>query len=174
VSVYARIVDGVVAELFTPQEGFTLQDSMHPDLVWNDVTSVEGISQNWTATETNGVWTYAAPVIPGPTIATQALISTAAGMQITSTTAGISGTYPCDPTTQSKLANVALYVQANGKFPAGLTSFPVFDITGTTHLFTTTTEFLALVSKMGDYVTEIDLFAAGAVQNLPAQPVSIP
>lgn len=61
---YARIVDGVAVELFTPQEGFTLEDSWHPEVA----TLFTEVPANVTVGSTvddKGKWTIApAPVEP--------------------------------------------------------------------------------------------------------------
>jgi hypothetical protein len=46
----------------------------------------------------------------------------------------ISGTYAFDPTTQSKILAISLYIQVDGKFPGGQTLFPRPDASGATPL----------------------------------------
>lgn len=59
---YARIQDGVVAELFETDQDIT--ELFHSDLIWVECTSVDGIAQRWTYDGT----VFAAPVVPTPTI----------------------------------------------------------------------------------------------------------
>ena len=176
-SQYARINTSVTpnvgAELFTTTGN--ISEIFHSDLTWVDVDAWPGVVPGWVATVSNGVWSFAAPaaIVLSPAQLANGIMG--AGLSVTCTsTPALTGTYPCDATTQNKLSNVALYVQANGKFPANLTEFPVFDISGTVHLFPTTAEFLAFVTKMGDFITELDLYAGGAVSSAPAQPITIP
>ncbi len=92
-------------------------------------------------------------------------------LQIVSTLYGTSlnGTYPIDAATQVKVQAIALYIAANGKFPAGLSNMPWPDSSGTLHYFPTTAEFQAFATVIGDFVTALDLG-----MTLPNQPVSIP
>lgn len=58
----------------------------------------------------------------------------ATGCQIVSTSRpALNGTYPIDPASQSKIQATALYIQVNGKFPAGKTSLPWVDVNGVIH-----------------------------------------
>jgi hypothetical protein len=64
---YARILAGAIAELFTPPVGVPMSECFNPALVWVDVTSVTPEPKpGWTATETAGAWTFAAPPAPPP------------------------------------------------------------------------------------------------------------
>lgn len=77
---YARVQSGVVAEIFTPPNGFTLAESLVPMLA-AECVALTGITpapqQGWTATEVNGVRSFSAPPAPpsppGPTIQAQAM-----------------------------------------------------------------------------------------------------
>jgi hypothetical protein len=104
----------------------------------------------------NGVYTPPPPMPPPP--------SNSVAVVSTSNAAALNGTYAFDMTTQSKILAVSLYVQVNGKFPAGQTSFPWPDAGGTMHMFTSTSQFQALA----DYTTALDLSQA------PAAPIFIP
>jgi hypothetical protein len=93
----------------------------------------------------------------------------ASAMQLVSTsTPALNGAYSTDPATQQKIQAVAAYVSVNGRFPAGLSVFPWPDVNGTMHNFSTTVEWLAFATAMGDFVTATDL------GQTPAQPVTIP
>src|ERR1700733_12279358 len=81
----------------------------------------------------NGVYAPPpAPAAPSPT--SVAVVSK-------STAAALSGTYAFDATTQSKILAVSLYIQVNGKFPAGQMPFPWPDASGTMHSFASTSQF---------------------------------
>jgi hypothetical protein len=102
-----------------------------------------------------------------------------AGCQIASSSApALNGTYPIDPATQQQVASVALYIAVNGRFPAGQTSFAWSDVSGTSHLFASTSEFQAFATALADYVAVLNLTAkallAGGSAPWPAQPVAIP
>lgn len=69
-STYAHIVAGQVAEaLFTPPEGVAISECFHPSLLWVDVSTVTPQPQpGWSASEHNGVWSFAAPPAPQPVV----------------------------------------------------------------------------------------------------------
>jgi hypothetical protein len=63
---YANIADGVVQYLL-PTNG-DIAEMFHPDMIWIDVTdAIPPIAAGWTATEFDGVWSFAPPVPPVPT-----------------------------------------------------------------------------------------------------------
>lgn len=67
---YARIAGGVVAELISPPANFTLAECYTAEVVaqCEDVSAVMPAPQiGWTATETAGVWSFAAPAAPAQT-----------------------------------------------------------------------------------------------------------
>ena len=109
---------------------------------------------------------YTAPQAPALPPSTPALPTS---VQVNSTsTPALSGVYAFDAETQSKILAVSLYIQVNAKFPAGHTSFPWPDVTGTMHVFTSTAQFQALASALADYATALDL------GQTPTAPVTIP
>lgn len=58
--IYARIQDGVVAEIFSTDGDITKM--FYPSLVWVDVTSTTPTpDQRWSATQTGGVWKFTPP-----------------------------------------------------------------------------------------------------------------
>jgi hypothetical protein len=103
-----------------------------------------------------------APTLPTPPPTTLAIIST-------SYASALNGTYAIDPATQVKIQAIALGIAVDGNFPAGLTSMPWPDSSGTLHYFPTTTEFQAFATAIRDYVTKVDLGMP-----LPTPPVTIP
>lgn len=62
---YARVQDDVVFELLTIDG--SIEGIFQPSLIWVDVSDIAGISQGWTAVETNGEWVFAPYVAPPPT-----------------------------------------------------------------------------------------------------------
>lgn len=63
---YARIFEGRVFELFDTPDDIT--QMFHADLIWIDVTDISPAPQcEWSAIETEGVWSFAQPVIAPPT-----------------------------------------------------------------------------------------------------------
>lgn len=60
---YARIIDNHAVEVFTPMEGFTLQDSFHPDIAMQFVEVPEEVTAGSTKNEDN---TWAIFIAPEP------------------------------------------------------------------------------------------------------------
>jgi hypothetical protein len=178
-TLYALIVaDGdeqTVRQLYTPPAGHEMDQMYHPDLDWQDVTSVAGIAEGWIATVTNGVYSYAAPPPPPPpTIEQQGLALLVGGLTVAfNPSAALSGTYDCSPDWQNKLTATALYCQINGKFPGAKTSIAWPDTTGGQHSFDTTAKFIALSTAIGDFVALCDEVIGGQSSVLPPNTVTI-
>ncbi|MFG0827914.1 tail fiber assembly protein [Pseudomonas sp. CJQ_7] len=56
---YARIENGVVMEQI--ETGGDISAMFPPELVWIDVTGVDGVSDGWIAIESDGAWSVSAP-----------------------------------------------------------------------------------------------------------------
>lgn len=56
---FARVQDGLVSELILINEDQDITEMFHPSMIWVDVSNVEGVSENWLATNDNGVWLFA-------------------------------------------------------------------------------------------------------------------
>lgn len=106
--------------------------------------------------------------------AQQLAVKVAAGMPLESTgTPAVDATYSVDQGSQQSIAAVAQYIAAFAEFPADQTELPWADITGTFHVFTTTTLFMAFARAAADYVTKCNLAAQADPINWPATPVVI-
>ncbi|HTV45760.1 MAG TPA: hypothetical protein VMF05_10620 [Stellaceae bacterium] len=167
--------------MFVPPGNATLAQCFTAALAaeFIDVSSASPQPQpGWNATATNNAWSFAAPPAPPattPTLAQQAQAALAAGIEIASTsTPALNGVYACDPVSWAKVQGTSLYISVNARFPAGMTSLPWADLAGAVHTFTTTAEFQAFATAMGDYVTELQMAVIGQATALPAQPVTIP
>lgn len=69
---YARIHNGLVAEIFATSK--PISGLFHPSITWVDITNVVSPpSEGWTAVESAGSWSFAAPVPMTPSLASQAL-----------------------------------------------------------------------------------------------------
>jgi hypothetical protein len=113
--------------------------------------------------------TFIAGVYTPPPVPSAASVPPPTSVQVNSTsTPALSGVYAFEAVTQSKILAISLYISVNGKFPAGQTSFPWPDASGTMHMFTTTAQFQALASALADYATALDL------GQTPTAPVTIP
>jgi hypothetical protein len=174
-SICARIASGAVAELFTPPSGVDVSNCFNPALTWVDVTSVSPAPQpGWTATETAGVWTFAAPVVPTPTLAQQAQAMLDSGLQIVSTgTPALNGTYACDPATYQRVGGIVAAIGASLGLPGGGGTFNWPDISGTPHSFSAA-NFSALAKAMMDFEYALNTIIGANSGTLPSQPVTIP
>ena len=63
---YARIVNGVAVEVFSPPEGFTIEECFHPDVVVQFTECPLNITANSTI-DSEGVWTVFVPPVVIPT-----------------------------------------------------------------------------------------------------------
>ena len=184
-SIYARIQNGTIQELFTPPAGTTLAQCFHPDVAaqFVDVTTVTPAPQpNWTAVETGGTWTFAAPVVPVPTNAQLAQAAydaaVAAGVQVTSTgTPALNGTYALDQTTLGRITAEQVYIATAGKFTNGSTTRAWLDAAGAPHTFPSTAAFTAFAEAVAQYddalIAALDTGLAGGAWVAPAQPAAI-
>lgn len=64
-ALYALIVDSRVWELL--ETDGNISEMFAPELIWVDVTSIVGIAEGWSATQTDAVWSFAPYVPPPPT-----------------------------------------------------------------------------------------------------------
>ncbi len=64
-SLYARVLDNLVRELFFTDADITTL--FHPDLVWVNVDNVIGIAEGWTADQVGGSWKFKPYTPPPPT-----------------------------------------------------------------------------------------------------------
>jgi len=174
---YALVTSGIVAEYpVVIPPGFTLAQSYHPDFVASCVAIPPGTSPSngWTAVDTSGVWTFAAPAVQIPTLAQQASNLIQAGLTIESTSAsGLNGLYGTNAAAQSNILAVQVYLQNNGKFPGSSGTQVWLDKAGSPHTFTTTGQFTEFATAIADYVADLTLVAMTNSGTLPATTTTI-
>ena len=170
-STYAHIVSGVVVEIITPSApvGQCYTAAFVATLV--DVTAVSPQPQpGWTATETAGVWTFAAPAAPpGPTLAQQAAAAMSAGLAIASTsTPALNGTFDVSASAQDHMQAemIALLNSGGTTFADGTTSVVWPDMAGVNHTFTAV-QARALFLAAGAYVAALFKVINGTLVALP-------
>ena len=165
---YARIQNGVVAELFTTDGD--IADMFHPELVWIDCSSVDGIAVGWAY---DGTAFMAPPPPAPPSLAQQAQSALSVGCQIVSTAApALDGTYTCDMPAQARLTAIQTRINAGLGLPLGLSTIDWIDSAGAPHSFTAE-QFTALAHALSDYVYQLDMLVFGQGAALPTQPVTI-
>ncbi|HVJ54863.1 MAG TPA: hypothetical protein VM689_20555 [Aliidongia sp.] len=169
---YAHIVDGIVREIVSPIEGFTLAQCFSADFVESCIACDVSVQQGWLFTAPSSFM----PQSPRkPSLADQATAALVAGCRIVSTSMpSISGTYPCDATAQARLAATTTFINTNGKFPgSNSASIAWMDMAMQPHVFTTTEGFLEFASAIANYVAHLYEANFGQVTTLPVQPLTI-
>ena len=153
---------------------------------FDDSVVVSGAQGAWVFTAPNGAVLGPYPVTltpgnapyvapPAPTLAQQAAALIAGGLTVTSTgTAALDGVYACDAAAQSNLQAVQTYILTNGKFPGSSGTYPWLDVTGTAHIFPSTTEFEAFASRVADFVADCTLIMLTNSGTLPPASATIP
>jgi hypothetical protein len=175
-SIFARVANGSVAELFTPPIGSTIGQCFNAGLIWVDCTSTPGVAQGWTYAA--GVFTAPAAT-PSPTPVQLAAIAYAAfiagGIAITSTgTPALNGTYGIDPASCANVAMEAQFITAFALFTTGNTNALPWQLqSGAIVTFTATAAFMALAKAIGMSVAAAKV-AAMQGQVMPAASASIP
>lgn len=176
-STYARPSGGFVMELFSPPGGTTLAECFAAAVAaqFVDVTAVSPSPEpGWTATETLGVWSFAAPVTPTLTSAQNAAAAVEAGLTISSTgTPAIDGTFAIDPAMQGKIAAVEVYILKNSTFPGAASTYPWPTIAGAFVTFPSTTVFQNWATEIANYVSALDIIIASDSGSLPSASVMI-
>lgn len=172
---FARIESGVVMELFSPPTGLGIADCFHGGLVWAGVDGVSPAPEvGWEASQTGGVWHFAAPAAPVLTLAEQAVARLAEGLSIASTgTPALSAVYPADAAAQQKLLSIQTVLAGTGSFPGGAATWPLKDRSGAWHVVNVA-QFTAIATAIAAFVAPIDLILDGrAGVALPAASASI-
>lgn len=81
----------------------------------------------------------------------------ASGLAISSTgTPAVDATYALDQSQQANVANVALYITVNNRFPGSLSSVSLRKIDGTTISIPATAVFQEIATAIADYIAKID------------------
>lgn len=173
---HARIDNGVVKELFTPPDGFSIGDCFHEDLIWADVTGVSPPPEpGWTASQNGPNWTFAPPPPPAPpTLAQQAASLLAAGLTIASTgTPAIDGVYACDPATRATIAEVVAGINAGDGFPGDGPTFDFVLANGDVVTFPATSVFLTAARAVRNFIYACAQVINGRSDVLPSASVTI-
>lgn len=172
-NIYARVANGVVAELVTLDSSIPIGAAFHGDLVFVDVTSVSPQpGQNWTATETGGAWSFSAP--GGPSLAQQAAAAIAAGVAVTfGTSTGLNGTYPITGPGWSDLKDEAQFIATFGGFSNGAGTLGIVLPGGAAVTFTAPAQLSAVVKALGMQLTALKTIAATNAGTLPGASVTV-
>jgi len=89
-------------------------------------------------------------------------------VQVNSTsTPALNSTYLYDTAHIQDMMATSLYIQVNGKFPAGQAAFPWYDSNGAVRMFTSPAQFQTFASAMADYVAMLN------IGQTPTEPITI-
>jgi hypothetical protein len=143
-TLYARVQDGIVLELFTPPDGVLITECFMPDLAATFMPVPDGVlpEQGWSAVQAGDAWTFAAPppYVPPPLTPDEELAARiTAGIAITSTaTPALNATYALDKDTMDEIGPVARDSCTRLGLPGKKATFDYPDITGALHTFAAT------------------------------------
>lgn len=162
-TVYLRVENGAVIEMYQPPDGIAITDIFAPPQVWVERPADSSAMPGWTATQAGDVWTFTPPSpLPPLTLAQQAVMALGQGLAVSSSgNPELDATYACDPGQWVKVMAISQYVAVNGTFPNKQTSLPMKDMAGTPHTFPSTTVFQSFATAVGDYVTALNLIIDG-------------
>ncbi|WP_428485937.1 hypothetical protein [Rhodopila sp.] len=171
---WGRIYDSLIAE----QTAIDPTGRFDASMLWVNLAGITPTPQlGWSASETNGTWSFTAPPPPpAPTLAEQAITAMSAGLTISSAgTPALDGTYACDDTAQANLNSMYNLIQRAGgnAFPGGLSALPWPLLSGAVVTFTSVSAFLAVETAIGDYVLTLDLVVTTNAGTLPPATASI-
>lgn len=97
------------------------------------------------------------------------------GLNVTSTgSPTLNGVYSCSSEVTQAITSIATYIQGNGKFPGGQSTFSWPDAAGNPHVFSSTVEFLDFSTAVGNYAIEVTVAATQPSPTWPANTVTIP
>lgn len=180
-AIYARIQNGVVAELFTPPAGVSITQCFHPSLVWVESDGTPGVAVGWTY---NGS-TFADPIAPVQTPAELAAAAYAAaisaGLAVTSTgTPTLDGVYGIEPSDVSDIMAEVQFIAAFAEFTNTTTTMLLWTQQGSAVpvAFISTAQFMSFAKQAAQYVAACklaaDTVAAGGTATWPSNAVTIP
>jgi hypothetical protein len=170
-TLYARVQDGVVAELFTPPDGVSIASCFVASIAAMFVAAPDGVQQGWTYDGS----AFAAPTPPPPPNIQQqaaALLGQPVTVVCTSISA-LNGTYPIDAATQAQITGIASAINAGLGLPSGQSTFNWPDTSGIPHPWPAT-QFTAFAQKVMKYLYDASQVAQGNGTTLPSQTLVIP
>ena len=155
-AIFAKISVGIITAL----QVLTMSDGSAPAVPagMTDVSAFSGQCEIG-ASIAGTTCTYVAPT---PTLAQQAQAALAScALSVTSSgTPTLSANYPCDSTSQAKIAAVVTAITATGAFPGGASVYPMKDTNGTWHSFTPI-QYVQVAGAIATYVGQLDLIVDG-------------
>lgn len=165
-STYARVQDGIVAELFAPPSGVVLEDCFAPSVAsqFVDITAVDPAPlPGWTATQRGSTWSFSAPPSPPEaTLAERGAAALSGGVTI-----ALSGSvelpatlFPTDVVSRQNINAVLTALMVSGVFPDGTTTYPLQDSAGSWHAFSAP-QYKAVAGAILAYAAALALIING-------------
>jgi hypothetical protein len=173
-TLYARSVSGIVAEIFTPPDGEAIADCFTPELVAQFVAVPDGLAvvPGWTYDGT----TFAPPAPPTPPTVqeqAQALLGQPVTVVSTSLPDALNGIYPIDVATQVQINTIAGAINAGLGLPGGGVTFNWADTSGAMHPWPAT-QFTAFAKEVMNYGYALSQVAQGHGDTLPSSTLTVP
>lgn len=149
--IFAEIAGGAITNIAVAASSAAL-----PAGTWEQIDTLSPVPGiGWTATQSGGVWSFAAPAAPSLTLAQQAQALLAGGLALTSTgTPALNGTYGADAATIAYVNSEMTSLLKNGVFADGSTSVYWPDAGGALHVFN--------VAQFEGFAAALAAFVAGA------------
>lgn len=175
-TLYARIQNGLVTELYTPPSGFELADCFTPDILDQFVEVPPGVSPDRRWTYANG--SFSPPSLPPSVVAGQILAEKiAAGIAITCTgNPALNETFALDDTTLTQIGSVARDAASGLGLPLGIPVFVYPNLAGEPCTFTPA-QIIATYKAMRDLLFRLNTQAAimghGLSPSWPTQSATI-
>ncbi len=171
-STFALVQNGIVVDLRPATFPVAAGLSWTPDISAVSPPPLFG----WSATETNGTWSFSAPAAPPPTPGQEAMALLAGGLAVSATgSLTLSGVvFPADATTQQWVNSemIALLASNNAAFADGSATISWPDAGGAGHTLTPA-QFRALATVLAAFVSGCVKCMNGLATALPAASVTI-
>jgi hypothetical protein len=171
---YARIADGVVAELFTPPPGVVIADCFVVEVARTFVEVPAGVTpeQGWTFNGTS----FAAPVVtppPPPTLQQQAMALLAGPVNVAcASVPALNGSYPLDAVSQAQITGIASAISAGLGLPSGAATFNWPDAFGAPHAWPAP-QFTAFAKGVMQFLYAAAQVAQGHSTTLPSATLTL-
>jgi hypothetical protein len=171
-TIYARVSNGIVQELWSAPSGQTPTTCFVASIAGQFVETPSEIAvmQGWTY---NGS-TFASPIVATPTLAQQAATMLVVGIEIVSTGAPtLNGTYAVNLATYQRITGIVAAIAGGLGLPGGAATFNWLDTVGTPHQFNAT-QFGNFAKAVMDFDYILNTVIGSNSGTLPTLPVTIP
>jgi hypothetical protein len=166
----AYIVNGRVAEIVPPLDGFPLAERFTPTYVAACVDIPAGTTVSLGDSYASGAF-GPPPAPPTPSLAQQAEALLAGGVTLTVTgSLTLTALFPTDASTQKHLSRIEQVVNTTGKFPNDAATWPVAaSVAGVPGWHALTSgQFKAVATAISNFIAPAELIALGFAGTMPS------